>query len=268
MRKPTLFAVAILAACHRHVDVGTSAPAAAATPSRAATTITSADQLIAAMHDRYSAKWYRTLTFVQKSTYLRADGTPSRVETWYEAAAIPGRLRIDLGDPAKGNGALYRGDSAYSIQGGKIADRRVSRNPLLILGFDVYAQPAARTLEQLRGERIDLNLLHTDTLYGRRVYVVGAGPTDSTSNQFWIDAERLLFLRLIQTDAERRNTRDIRFAKYTPYGEAWVAEEVRVINLGKLVFHEEYSKVRVNVELDDDLFLPEKWSTATHWYKP
>ena len=35
-----------------------------------------------------------------------------------------------------------------------------------------------------------------------------------------------------------------------------------------MVFHEEYSNVRVNVTLDDELFIPEKWSTATHWYKP
>ena len=271
MRKLTLFAAAMLAGCHRQGVAVTSspapAPAPAQTPVRAAV-IVSADQLVAAMHDRYSATWYRTLTFVQKSTYLRADGTASRVETWYEAAAIPGRLRIDLGDPAKGNGALYRGDSAYSLQGGQIADRRVSRNPLLILGFDVYLQPAARTLEQLRAERIDVSLLHADILYGRRVYVVGAGPTDSTSNQFWIDAERLLFLRLIQTDPERKTTRDIRFAKYAPYGGGWVAEEVRVINQGKLVFHEEYANVRVNVPLDDALFVPETWTTASHWYKP
>jgi hypothetical protein len=220
------------------------------------------------MHDRYADKWYRNLTFVQKSTYLRPDGTPSRVETWYEAGAIPGRLRIDLGEPSKGNGALYRADSVYAIQAGRVADRRPGRNPLMILGFDVYAQAPARTLEALHTERIDLTLLHMDTLYGRRVYVVGAGPSDTTSNQFWVDADRLLFVRLIQSDVERRRTQDIRFERYVQHGGGWVAEEVRVLAGGRMVFHEEYTKVRVNVTLDDDLFIPEKWSTATHWYKP
>ena len=220
------------------------------------------------MHDRYAGRWYRNLTFSQKVTYSRADGTPSRVETWYEAGAMPGRLRIDLGDPSRGNGVVYRGDSVYTVQEGRITDRRLGRNSLLILGFDVYAQPVARTLAQLRAERINLDLLRTDTLYGKRVYVVGAGPTDSTSNQFWVEADRLLFVRQIQTDSARRATRDIRFENYVRHDNGWVAELVRILAGGKTVFQEEYADVRVNVPLDDDFFVPEKWSTARHWYKP
>jgi hypothetical protein len=229
--------------------------------------IRSADDLVAAMHNRYAAKWYRTLTFVQKSSFLRPDSTTSRVETWYEAGVIPGRLRIDLGDPARGNGVLYRGDSAYSFQGGTISDRRIARNPLLILGFDVYGQPPARTLEQLRAEGINTSGLRTDTLNGRTVFVVGAAAGDSTSNQFWIDAERMLFLRLLLT-APGRPTQDIRFEKYVPHAGGWVAEEVKIYSGGRLVFLEEYSDVRVNVPLDDDLFVPEKWSSVKHWYAP
>src|SRR5437867_7202212 len=262
--RPTFLAGVVLTvlACHRQANVGgrPSAPSGAVA-------ITSADQLVAAMHDRYAGKWYRTLTFVQKSTFLRS-GAPPREETWYEAGAFPGRLRIDLGDPAKGNGVLYRADSVYSIQGGRIAGRQAGRNPLLILGFDVYAQPTARTLEQLREEHVDLTLLHMDALDGRRVYVVGAGPTDSTSNQFWVDVDRLLFVRLIQTNPQSHRTQDVRFEKYVQWGGGWLAEEVRILLGGTTVFHEEYSNVRINVPLDDDLFIPEKWSTAAHWYKP
>ena len=229
--------------------------------------IRSADNLVAAMHNRYDGKWYRTLTFVQKSSFLRPDSTISRVETWYEAGVIPGRLRIDLGEPSRGNGVLYRGDSAYSFQGGAVTDRRVARNPLLILGFDVYGQPPARTLEQLRAEGINTALFRTDTLNGRTVFVVGAAAGDSTSNQFWIDAERMLFLRLLLT-SPGRPTQDIRFEKYVSHAGGWVAEEVRMFSAGRLVFLEEYSNVRVNVSLDDALFIPEKWSSAKHWYTP
>jgi hypothetical protein len=219
------------------------------------------------MHARYAGTWYRNITFVQKSSYLRADGTPSRVETWYEAIALPGRLRIDLGDPSRGNGVVYRSDSVYQIQNGRITDARLGRNPLLTLGFDVYGQPPALTLAQLQAERIDMTVLRTDTLYGKRTYVVGAGSADSTTNQFWVEAERLLFVRLIQTDARAR-TQDIRFERYVKHGGGWVAEEVRVLAGGRMVFHEEYQNVRVNVTLDDDLFIPEKWSAARHWYTP
>jgi len=252
----------VLVGCSRGVVVGSSGSAPSRDPA-----IISADQLLDAMHARYAGRWYRNITFIQKSTYLRPDGTTSRVETWYEAGALPGRLRIDLGAPSRGNGVLYRGDSAYSMQAGRIADRRIARNPLLILGFDVYAQAPARTFDQLRAEKFNMSVMHMDTLAGRRMYVVGAGPGDSTTTQFWVEADRLLFARMIQTDARGR-TQDVRFENYVQHGTGWVAETVRVLMDGKLFFLEEYQNVRVNVELDENLFIPERWSSATHWYTP
>ena len=236
-------------------------------PATSAPTISTGDQLVNAMHNRYDGRWYRSITFIQKSTYYRADGSILRSETWYEAGAIPGRLRIDLGEPSRGTGVLYRADSMYQLEGGRITDRRVGRNPLMVLGFDVYAQPSYRTQQQLQSEGIHLAVLRTDSLDGHRMWVVGAARGDSTTNQFWVDAERLLFVRLIQTDANGR-TRDIRFERYTQYEGGWVAEEVCVLSGGRMTFHEEYSQVRVNPTLDENLFLPERWSSATHWYRP
>lgn len=262
MRAMSMIGVVVLGvACGRQAAIG--GPASARSDA-----ITSADQLLAAMRARYDDSWYETLTFVQKSTYLRPDGSVNRVETWYEAAMVPGRLRIDIGEPSRGTGALYRNDSVYVLDRGRIADRRRGRNPLLVLGFDVYRQPVAKTMAQLRAENIDLSVLRTARLGGRDMYVVGAGPNDSTSNQFWVDAERLLFVRLIQTNPQTKRTADTRFERYVRHGGGWVAEEVRVLVGGRMVFHEEYSKVRVNVALDSALFVPEKWSTAKHWFTP
>jgi len=234
------------------------------TPSAAS--ITNGDQLVNAMYSRYSGRWYNTVTFVQKSTYYRTDGSILRTETWYEAAQLPGRLRIDTGEPSRGNGVLYRADSSYGLRGGRITDRKRERNPLLVLGFDVYTQPSYRTKEQIRLEGFNAAIVHADTLDGRRMWVVGAAKGDSTTNQFWVDADRLLFVRAILTQAGQ--TRDIRFGRYTQYGNGWVAEDVRVMSGGQLRFHEEYSQVRINDQLDNDLFIPERWSTATHWYRP
>ncbi len=254
-------ALAATAACGRSVQVGGSTA-----PAVRADRITSADQLITAMRARYDGRWYPSLTFAQKASFIRPDGTVSRTETWYEAMALPGRLRIDLGDIAKGNGVLYRNDSTYQVQGGKVTQKMAGRNILMTLGFDVYAQPAATTLAQLRAEKIDIGVLHRDSLDGRPMFVVGAGPNDTTTSQFWVDAERMLFVRLIQTDPQRRRTQDIRFENYVKHGDGWVAERVRFFNDGRPVLLEEYSNVRANVELDPDLFIPEKWATARHWY--
>lgn len=257
-----VFLVLVLAACGRTAQVGSPPPPP---PERLPEEIVRADQLIAAMHDRYATSWYRTITFDQASTFLRPDGTPSRVETWYEAALLPGKLRIDLGDIAKGNGVLYRGDSVYQVQGGRVTHRTTGRNLLLTLGFDVYLQPPDSTLAQLRRAGVNTAVLHRHTLDGRAVFVVGAGPNDTTSNQFWVDAERLLFVRLIQSDPQRRRSQDIRFENYVQHGGGWVAERVRFLSGGRLVFREEYSNVRVNVPVDSNLFVPERWHTARHW---
>jgi len=86
------------------------------------------------MHDRYKDTWYRTVTFQQKSTTYRADGTTS-VETWYEAASLPGRLRIDIGPPENGNGYVLVDGDVSIIKGNQVTAKRHSVNMLLVLGF-------------------------------------------------------------------------------------------------------------------------------------
>src|SRR2546429_230918 len=39
--------------------------------------------------------WYKTATFVQKTTNIDKDGN-KKIETWYEAMSLPGSLRIDF----------------------------------------------------------------------------------------------------------------------------------------------------------------------------
>ncbi len=67
--------------------------------------VNSGETLVKEMHGRYAASWYPTGTFTQKSTTYNPDGT-TKVETWYEAALLPGKLRIDIGPPKDGNGYL------------------------------------------------------------------------------------------------------------------------------------------------------------------
>src|SRR5271156_5786473 len=67
--------------------------------------------VLRAMHDRYKTSWYDTLTFAQKSTTYNPDGT-TKVETWYEAASLPGKLRIDYGTPTDGNGLVLADGNA------------------------------------------------------------------------------------------------------------------------------------------------------------
>jgi hypothetical protein len=126
----------------------------------------------------------------------------------------------------------------------------------MILGFDVYGQPVERTVSVLREEGFDLSKMREDTWQGRRVYVVGADAGDSTSKQFWVDAERLLFVRMMEPAGGDKGTLEVRFDDYHPYGGGWVATTVTAMNGGKLVQSEKYTDVKVNVPIPDNRFDP------------
>jgi len=262
-----LLSLAALAACRSSLPapVPTPVPAPAAVIH---TSYTTGDEVIAAMHARYADRWYSTLTFTQKTSRLQADGKWN-VQTWYEAMRVPGQLRIDFDPISAGNGVLYVRDSAFTIQNGRSLRGQPSINPLLLLGFDVYGNTPARTAALLRTEGYDLTRVHPDTFQSRPMVVVGADQGDLHRKQFWIDAERLYFVRMLEP-APRDSTKvqDIRFMNYELRGEAWISPRVEIYSDGKLVFHEDYTDMRTNEPLDDALFDPTKWKTAKHWMTP
>lgn len=251
--------IGILAACHHAPPATTPAPASERGAARASA-ITNGRSLVTAMRDRYENAWYRTISFTQKTTTtLRTGG--ELTQTWFEGAEVPGRLHIDTNVPANGNGVLYANDSLYVFSEGKLTRADTGINPLLVLGFDVYRQPAARTESVLRHLGFDLSRLHESTWEGRPVYVVGALSGDTTSSQFWVDRDRLVFVRMIQHSPGRRA--DVRFNRYERAGGGWIAEEVEEMINGKRVLLEQYSNVRVNPELPVGFFDPRSWSAAS-----
>jgi hypothetical protein len=255
----------LLVACHRR-PVPVAAPAPAPTPpvERPSAYTTGAD-VIDAMHDRYVGKWYTTMTFRQKTSRLLPNGNWN-VQTWYEAMKLPGRLRIDFDPVSAGNGVLYARDSQFVVQNGRPLRGDPGINPLLLLGFDVYTATVAHTTARLRREGFDLSKVHETTFQGKPMIVVGARKGDYNRKQFWIDAERLLFVRMLEpTPRDTTKMQDIRFVNYERRGTAWVSPRVEIWSEGKLVFYEDYEDIRIGVDLDDALFTPKLWKTARHW---
>jgi hypothetical protein len=220
--------------------------------------------LLRAMHDRYQHDWYETLTFEQTSTTHNPDGT-SKSEIWHEAAMLPGRLRIDIGNPGQGNGALIADGTLTRFRGGKATTSRPFVHMLLVLGFDVYRQSARRTIAQVTGQGFDLSKLHEGTWEGEPAYVVGADAGDSKTRQFWIDKKRLLFVRIIEPDqGDSTKTDDIRFTDYRKVSPGWVAARVELYVAGRNTFTEQYADIRVNPRLDPAIFDPREF-TKRHW---
>ncbi|MGH7675492.1 MAG: hypothetical protein ACREMV_09495, partial [Gemmatimonadales bacterium] len=156
-----------------------------------------ARELLQAMRDRYDGKWYRSLTFVQGNTQTRPDGTIDH-STWRDWLAMPGRLRIEFMPSDSGAGMLFTADSHYVFRADSMVTARPFVHPLLVLSFDVYFHPVERTVALLERHGFDLSMIHEDTWAGRPVYVVGARAGDVHTRQFWIDRERLVFVRMLE----------------------------------------------------------------------
>ena len=265
----TVAALALTAEACRRPEVRPPAPDTAGPAQPVDPGINSAQRLVEAMRDRYSGKWYSTLTFVQASTFYRQDGTVLRTETWPESAMMPGRLRIDIGNPSIGNAVIYANDTVYQFQQKRLVSRQPGNNPLQLLGFDVYHLPPSRAMEILSSLGYDVSTMHKTSVDGRDYYIVGARQGDLKRKQFWIDADRLLLWRVMEPwrDADTVNVREIRFQDYKQHGGGWVAEEVDFLRNGTRYFFEKYRDVRTDVEIDPALFDPRQFTTAKHWYR-
>jgi outer membrane lipoprotein-sorting protein len=210
--------------------------------------------VLTAMHDRYANNWYDTLTFQQDSITHNADGT-DKTEIWYEALLLPGKLRIDIGKPNSGNGTLVADGTLTRFQNNEVTSSRPFLHMLLVLGFDVYRQAPETTIKQVEGQGFDLAKVHDDTWEGRPVYVVGAAKGDRNSKQFWVEKDRLLFVRLIQPDErDQSKIRDTRFDDYRQLSVGWVAARVDFYVDGKNAFSEVYSDIKANPKLDPAIF--------------
>ena len=254
---------------HRWFRLASVLACVAAAPVAAQPTPKTGAEVLQRMHDAYAGKWYKTLTFVQKTTIRRRDGTDT-VITWHESLRFTDahgtQLRIDQGDLSAGNGVLYTADSTWVVRAAKLAATRPNGNEFLPLIEGVYMQPVARTVRELDSAKIDMQRVSRAEWQGRPAWVVGASSAnDTTSTQFWVDVERNVVVRMLLSPAGPGPMLDIRLDGYVPLEKGWLATKIVMTEGGKPKQSEEYSDWKANVPLDADLFSVEKWAQAKHW---
>jgi hypothetical protein len=218
--------------------------------------------VVEAMHARYDGKWYRTLTFVQHNTAYHPDSTVEH-SVWREWLMAPGKLRIEFQPADSGNGMIFAADSQFAFTKDSVTMARGFVHPLLVLGFDVYAQPVDRTIALLTQRRIDMSVLSETTWEGRPVWVIGAKAGDLHSRQFWVDKERLVFVRLLgPAGQDTSKTSDTRFNKYAPLAGGWISAEVEFLVDGQRQFLEEYVDIQANVPMPAALWDARQWKAT------
>jgi hypothetical protein len=238
---------------------------APAPASQATRVVPSGDEIIRQMHDRYAGKWYHNMTFVQTTTAWDSTGNKS-VATWYESLQVPGTIRIDFAPRSDGNGVLATHDSTYIVQHGAVTTARAGGNILLTMAFDVYVAPVDHTVGVVRSAGYDLSKVHMDKWQGMSVYVIGADAGNLEAPQLWIDAKRLLLVRIFTPTKPGATTlRDIRFNQWRPIGGGWIAPNVEFYVGATRQRIEDYAGIKTDVTLNPELFDLAKWSTAAHW---
>jgi hypothetical protein len=240
-----------LAAC-------THAPAPAPPP--APPSIDTPRALVTRMHETWKDRYFRTMIFRQKNTRYRPDGTTEPSE-WIEYQSVPRRLRIEILPADAKNGILFRDNRQYSFNNGRMQEQPLV-HPLLLLSADIYALPVDTTLAGIAATHIDTTQLHESTWEGRRAYVVGAAQGDTTTSQFWVDAERMLLVRLVQktTNPQGRVFVTENHFTYQDVGGIAVPKVITFLRDGRPYWREEYTEVRINPTLDDALFDPAQWT--------
>lgn len=204
---------------------------------------------------------YRTMTFVQTTRF------PNRPEeTWYESAQLPGRLRIDMAPLDSQRVMLFRHDSIYTMRIGRPFRGRPLVHGLLLLLGDVFVLPVDSAAAKLAAQGFDLATLHQTTWEGRRTYVVGALAGDTVTPQFWIDAERLYMVRMIEREADGTRM-DSRVAAHRQVGGIWVESEMTFLRNGQEIQREIYNDIRVNPALDPAIFEPDVYRRP-EWIRP
>jgi hypothetical protein len=228
-----------------------------------AASITSARDLVTEMHDHYSGKWYRTLRFNQTNTFYTSSGKEEQSH-WVQNLSVPGRLRIDFEPLSSKSGLLILNNRVTTFDNGRRIDSRRSIQAVLTLTADVYAIPVSVTMRRLDSLKIDTDKFHVDKLDKKKVYVIGAEEGDLESSQVWIDASRLVLVRLIQKEkrGERTVVTDTRVGEYREIDGFLVAHEFVSMRDGRPYFREQYENVKVNGDLPDGIFDPSRWSSV------
>ncbi len=215
--------------------------------------------VIEAMYKTYEGgkKWYKHFTFSQETHFIK-DGKEEKMETWHEAGTFPGNLVIKFNTKDSKNGILFTDQKVYGFTEGKEPFSKPKIHELLLGAFDVYFLKPQQTAHLFDSLGFNLKLVHEDIFDGRKVIVVGAQKNDSTSKQFWIDAERLYLHKIIY--ARKNTVTDCIFGNYEKINNYWVAKTITFKTDGKLETVENYFDIKFPKELSPDIYKPEKFN--------
>lgn len=213
----------------------------------------SSTEVLQSMYARYHGHWHQSLSFNQTTEQYRNDSLKKKA-TWYENIVYPDLLRIDFDSLKSGNGVIFRNDSTYVFRSNKVVRAVSGGNDLIFFLGGLYAMPFEKLLTHFADLHYDLSKFHTSTWKGKPVYVLGADKDGDKVNQLWIDREKLVPVRFIEYNNNRKE--EGWFEQHIPLKKAWSETKCSFYFDDKLVQVETYHDVVANAPVDMKIFDP------------
>lgn len=214
-------------------------------------------EVVGAMRFAHPSRALRSLAFSVRVTEYGSD-TVTRRERAH--ALLPGRLRVAELPESRRSGAVRNRQRLAVFERGRRVATANRVDLATLLAYDLFAQSIDTTIMWLDSAEVRFGLLRLDEWDGRKAWVVGAEAGDSTSAQFWVDAERWHVLRVIQRDPRRSGTlTDVRFVRYRMIEKIPVPAGVLVYRDGRLAVRREMDDFVANDELPARVFDLRRW---------
>jgi len=221
--------------------------------------------LIKVMHERYSGKFNKNITFIQIDTEINPDGSRGKVTSSYEAFHFPGKFRADHGPTHSQEGIIVSNDTVYDFEGGQIVGKVPGIYDVLTLYGDIYFYALDEAMVKIHKLGYDMTKFRSDTWKGKDVFVIGADKGDVTSPQFWIEKEELYLVRNINISKESGKLEDNQYLEHQKVENAWVESKVDIYSGGKLIRQEKIAEAKANKQLDMKIF-DVKHLGNVHWH--
>jgi hypothetical protein len=215
-------------------------------------------EVIGAMRRAHPSRALRTLAFTLTTTEYRA--ATERSTRARAHARLPGKFRVTLLPSSSRNGYVRDRQRLTVFESGRAVATANRVDLATLLAYDLFAQSIDTTIMWLDSARVRFALARRDEFNGRRVWVVGAMEGDTTSLQFWVDAEQWRVLRVIQRDPRApADVVDVRFTEFAEFLDVPVPMRSTTYRNGALTLTQEVSNVTVNPSLSSGVFDLSRW---------
>ncbi|MDD4234846.1 MAG: hypothetical protein PHF99_02390 [Bacteroidales bacterium] len=216
--------------------------------------INSSDMLVNAMIEKYDGRWFKEISFEQTTSFYK-EGEIFNTESWYETYQYPGKLLIEYDKFGSGSGQLYRNDSIYLFTNHKLDTAYPLVHSLVFLTMDLYHLDKKFAIKRISDMGFDISKFRTDKFNDVPVYVVGSSVSDDNLDQFWVDKEKLIVVKMI-----KNTNKGIQVVELDDYrelnGYGLIEQQVRFYLNDELYMTEKYYNIEIPENNIDTYFEP------------